>query len=201
MSLVDVSADACTTPCDADKELCNTDADVCYPKDAVANKACTTKTDKGVSLTLGGQCVSDCPSKADPTTFISVNGMHWDTDQKKCVDDAAAADPKTANNVCVPKTDGSSVNMVTEACEVDCKTVTPGSHANADADKCVPDSSTPAPGDVCKADTDCKDTKYPNCEATTGTCYDSKAAKNAECTKKADGMSVTLGGECVSDCK
>jgi hypothetical protein len=71
------------------------------------------------------------------------------------------------------------------------------SHATGDAGKCVPDAGSPpaekcGTSDACKADEKCSDA--------TSTCYDPKAAANKECTAKKDGMSVTLGGQCVADC-
>jgi hypothetical protein len=57
--------------------------------------------------------------------------------------------------------------------------------------------------DACKTDDDCStNEKYKNCEVTTGTCYDKSATANAECvTMKADGMTLSVGGECLPDCK
>jgi hypothetical protein len=71
------------------------------------------------------------------------------------------------------------------------------SHATGDAGKCVPDAG----GDKgCSDVIVCTDATLNTCSVPTGTCYDPKAAANKECTAKKDGMSVTLGGQCVADC-
>jgi hypothetical protein len=69
------------------------------------------------------------------------------------------------------------------------------SHATdaTDPTKCVPDDAC-GTSDACKADEKCSDA--------TSTCYPAANKDNNECVAlKADGMTLSAGGECLNDCK
>jgi len=56
--------------------------------------------------------------------------------------------------------------------------------------------------DACTDDTTCTTGTLKKCSVPTGICYDPDAKVNEACVAlKADGMTLSLGGECLADCK
>ena len=78
---------------------------ICVKDSNPKNAACKT-VKANFSVTLGGECVSNCIDVTDATKFVDVNGYHEAAG--KCTTDAAAS--TTDNNACMPVKPKFSVN-------------------------------------------------------------------------------------------
>ena len=97
--------------------------EVCVKDSNPKNAACKT-VKANFTVTLGGECVSNCIDVTDATKFVDVNGFH--DAAGVCTADTAAS--TTDNNACMPVKDKFSVNAETQMCTADCTAATKGSH-------------------------------------------------------------------------
>lgn len=124
---------AAVNPCKVDGDCtaipatptCNVGAGVCTKTVDPPNAVCATVA-ANMSLTLGGECIQDCPTVADPTKMINVGGFH--NVAGVCTADTTPPTSPTTDNACMPIKAGFTVNKTTQMCTADCATVTMGSH-------------------------------------------------------------------------
>jgi len=84
----------------------------------------------------------NCPDVVSTKPAVNVKGFH--SDGTKCTADVAASTDPKKNNDCMPVKVGSTVNVVSQACDADCTTAAVfGSHMFPDSGACVADTAKP----------------------------------------------------------
>ena len=79
--------------------------DICVPDTNPKNAPCKNGKEN-FSVTLGGECVSNCKDVTDPSKFVDVNGYHMS--QNLCTADSPPS--TTGNNACMSMKKDFSVN-------------------------------------------------------------------------------------------